>query len=88
MPNTHREKYLTNLLAGFAAVTIGIFTILYACFEKVLVSDWYFWAIIASVMICIGLYFFSTAIVHRVKAELKRRQKTKDHQKDITVDTV
>ncbi len=88
MSNTHQEKYITKLLIGFSAVIAGIFSILYACFEKSQVSDWYFWGIIASVLICTGLFFLLTAIVHKIKADLIKRQKVREQQKTFTADSV
>ena len=87
MSSTHQEKYVTKLLIGFSAVTAGIFLILFACFEKTQVSDWYFWGIIASVLICTGLFFLLSAVVHKVKSDLIKRQKVREQQKTFTADT-
>lgn len=85
MPNNHREKYISKLLIGFTLVIAGIFSILYSCFEKTQVSDWYFWGIIASILICTGLYFLLSSFVHKVKTDLIKKQK-KDRQKRIEDD--
>jgi hypothetical protein len=81
MGKPHKQKYFTNLLLGFASVSAGIFLILYASFEKSTVTDWYFWAVIAAAVICLGLFFLLTAIVHKIKADLIKRQKARDQQK-------
>ncbi|HMU47306.1 MAG TPA: hypothetical protein PKC72_13120 [Chitinophagaceae bacterium] len=86
--NNHKEKYMTNLLLGMAAVTGGIFSIVYACFEKTHVSDWYFWGAVASVLICAGLYLLMNAVVHKVKADFIRRQKSREQHKTFTADAI
>lgn len=88
MPNTHHEKYVSKMLIGFSAVILGVFTILYSSFEKTLVSDWYFWAVIASTFICIGLYFLIHAILHKMKSDLIKRQKMREQQKTFTADSI
>ena len=87
MGKPHQKKYFNNLLLGFTAVTAGIFSIVYSSFEKSRISDWYFWAIIASALICLGLYCLLNAVVHKVKADLIRKQKARDSQKSTTADT-
>lgn len=81
MGKPHQKKYFSNLLIGFAAVSAGVFSIVYSSFEKSRISDWYFWAIIASALICFGLYCFMNAVVHKVKADLIRKQKSREQHK-------
>jgi FtsH-binding integral membrane protein len=84
--NSHREKYFSKLLIGFAAVTGSIFLILYAAFERTKEGDWYFWGIVASFLMCAGFYFLLSAFVHKIKSDFSRRQKTRDQQKTFTAD--
>lgn len=81
MSNSHGEKFLTKLLFGFAFIIGGIFFIMYACFDRVEYDDWYPWAIVASVLICTGLYFLMSAFVHKVKSDFINRQKDKEKQR-------
>ncbi len=81
MPNHHREKHISKLLIGFIFIIAGIFSIIYSCFEKAGVSDWYFWGIIASALICTGLYFLLSSFVHKIKSDLIEKQKNKDRNK-------
>jgi uncharacterized membrane protein YjfL (UPF0719 family) len=76
------------MLIGFSGVILGVFTILYSCFEKSLVSDWYFWAIIASTFFCIGLYFLIHAVLHKIKADLIKKQKMREQHKTFTADNI
>ncbi len=81
MSNSHSERFLTKLLFGFGCVIGGIFFILFASFDRVKYDDWYPWAIVASVLICTGLYLLLSAFVHKVKSDFIKRQKDKEKQK-------
>jgi uncharacterized membrane protein HdeD (DUF308 family) len=81
MSNTHQDRYITKLLLGFAFITGGILLIFYTTFERARQDDWYLWGIIASVSINLGLYFLMSAIVHKVKSDLIKRQKMRNQQK-------
>ncbi len=81
MPNSHSDKYVTNLLLGFSFVIGSIFLLLFPVFEKEQKDDWYIWAIVASLILCIGLYFLVSAAVHKVKSDLIKRQRSREqHQ--------
>ena len=79
--SNHEEKYVSKLLMGFGAIIAGVMAILFACFERTKEDDWYGWGVVASVFICGGVYFLLTAFVHKVKADLIRRQKIRQQQK-------
>ena len=79
--SNHEEKYISTLLGGFGAIIAGIMAILYACFERTKYDDWYAWGVFASVLFCGGVYFLLNAFVHKVKADLIRRQKIRLQQK-------
>ena len=72
------------MLLGFAFITGGIMLILYAAFERTHQEDWYFWGIVASVLINGGLYSLLNAFVHKVKSDLIKRQKLREQQKTFT----
>ena len=67
MSNTHQEKFVTKLLVGFSFIIAGIFIILFAAFERTRHDDWYLWGIVASALICPGLFLLMNAFVHRIK---------------------
>ena len=86
MSSSHSEKYLTKLLFGLGAVIAAIFAIVYAAFERTKTGDWYFWGVVASVLMCTGLYLLVSASVHKIKSELSRRQKGRELQKTSPTD--
>lgn len=86
MSNKHGEKYITNLLFGFAFITIGVLSILFAAFERSREDDWYIWGIISSLIINIGLYCFLKAFVHKVKSDFIKRQKLREQQKTFAIE--
>ena len=88
MPNSHSEKYVSNLLIGFSAL-IGFAVItFYAIFELKKDTSWYFWAIVAAFLLCTGIYFCLIAIVHKVKSDFNRRAKQREQQKTFTADRI
>lgn len=66
------------MFIGLVFTTAGIASIIYSTFTKNSVQhDWIFWAIIPIITINTGLLFMGSSIVHKVKADLIRRQKSK-----------
>jgi uncharacterized membrane protein HdeD (DUF308 family) len=86
MSNSHQEKYISKLLFGFAFIIAGIMVILYAAFERTKNEDWYFWGIVVSVLIIIGLVFLLNAFVHKVKSDLIKKQRSKEQHKTFATD--
>jgi uncharacterized membrane protein HdeD (DUF308 family) len=86
MSSNHQEKFTSKMLFGFAFITGGIFLVLYAAFERTRADDWYFWGIVASIVINTGLYFLVSAFVHKVKSDFIKRQKQREQQKTFTAD--
>jgi hypothetical protein len=86
MSNRHQERFVTKLLMGFTFVIASIFIILFAAFERTRNEDWYFWGIVASALMCPGLYLVMSAFVHRIKSDFIRRQKQREQQKTFTAD--
>ncbi|MDP4264490.1 MAG: hypothetical protein Q8941_18315 [Bacteroidota bacterium] len=81
MTNRHREKYITRLLAGFILVSGGILVLLYTSFLKDRQEEWYFWAALSIILINSGLFALGSAFIHKIKADLIRKQKQKDQHK-------
>jgi len=77
MTNKHEKKFLINMLIGFLLTTVGISCIIYASFTDERHTDWTFWALISVVTINAGLLFLGSSLIHKVKADLIRRQKQK-----------
>jgi peptidoglycan/LPS O-acetylase OafA/YrhL len=81
MTNRHREKYLIRLLAGLGLISGGILVIIYTSFLKNRQQEWYIWGAIAIIVVNSGLVLLGSAFVHKVKADLIRKQKQKDQTK-------
>ena len=79
--SSHSDKFLTKLLFGFAAVIAAVFVIIFACFERTKEDEWYGWGLVASTLLCTGLYLLLSAFVHKVKSDFSRRQKSKEQQR-------
>jgi uncharacterized membrane protein HdeD (DUF308 family) len=79
--SSHKDKFITKLLIGFAGIIVGILVIFYAIFEVAHDSDWYFLAILSAALLCAGISFCLSAFVHKVKADFSKRQKMRESQK-------
>lgn len=84
MSNKHEKKFILNTLIGLLFTTASIFLILYVCFHKTEQQDWIFWAVISAIGINAGFLFIGSAVVHKVKADLIRREKQKHRQEKIS----
>jgi hypothetical protein len=79
--NKHRQKYLVSLLSGLGLVSGGVLVIIYASFLKDRKDEWYIWGAVAIMLVNSGLFLLGNAFVHKVKADLIRKQKQKDLHK-------
>ena len=77
---SHSDRFLTKVLIGFTLVTASVFVVVFACFERVKYDDWYGWGLLASFLMCVGVYFICSGFVHKIKADLLKRQKSKELQ--------
>jgi hypothetical protein len=80
----HEEKYISKLLIGFGCIIASVMVILYACFERVKYDDWYFWGVLASLLLCGGVYSMLSAFVHKIKSDMIRKQKVRSQQRTST----
>ena len=85
MSNTHQDKYLTKLLIGIALITTSIVILFYTIYERSEKAqkeeDWYLWALGFGVLLVAGIISICQAFVHKIKSDLIRRQKQRDHHK-------
>ena len=80
--SSHKERYFTKLLIGFAALIGCIMLSYYAIVEQAAKKgDWYFWAIVAAFLLCSGVYFCLSAFVHKIKSDFNRRQQQREVQR-------
>ncbi|MEI9947297.1 MAG: hypothetical protein WDN26_24185 [Chitinophagaceae bacterium] len=77
MGNKHQRNFVINILLGLLFTSGGILSIMFTVFSKGLENDKILWTAIPIVTINIGLIFLVSAAVHKVKADLIRKQKQK-----------
>jgi len=77
MANKHEKKFIIHMLIGFLLTTSGITSIIYSSFTDEHKMDWIFWSAISAVALNAGLIFLGSSFIHKVKADLIRRQKQK-----------
>ena len=49
-------------------------------------KDWLFWAIISCINLNTGMLFIISAIVHKVKADLLKKQKSSRHREGMPLE--
>lgn len=76
MPDSHYKKYAAGLWVGIVVISSGIFILCYGCIKEAGGSKWYLWAAASSILICFGLYQLMNAYVHKVKSDIRRKQKS------------
>ena len=77
MSNKHEKKFIIYLQLGLILTTAGIGIIIYSAFTAEHKMGWIFWAILSAIVINGGLIFLGSSMIHKVKADLIRRQKQK-----------
>lgn len=69
------------MLVGLILFTGGVLAILYTSFLKERQQEWYAGVLASIIFTNSGLYVLGNAFVHKVKADLIRRQRQKDQHK-------
>lgn len=80
--SSHKERYITKLLIGFAALIGAVMISYYAIIEEaVKKGEWYYWAIVTAFLVCSGVFFCISAFVHKIKSDFNKRQQQRDMQR-------
>ncbi len=79
MHDKHRAGYINNLLAGILLISSGLFIIFFAVFKGISREDWFLWALAACILVNTGIFFAGSGFVHKVKSDLIRRQRQREH---------
>lgn len=77
MANRHDKWFVINVLLGILFIAAGIAVIVFLIFERRTETDYIFWTALPIVTITCGLFFFGNGFVHKVKADLSRRQSSR-----------
>ena len=86
MSTNHLDKYATKLILGIILVTAGVFQAMYIAVNSLMQNEWYIWAFLVAVLMNTGLIFLCKAFVHKMKADLIRKQKHHDQHKNFIAD--
>lgn len=84
MRNTHGTKFLLLAAIGLLFMSAGILAIVYGCLGDHQQKDWTFWGIISCIAINTGILFIISATVHKVKAELLKKQKSSRRRNEVS----
>lgn len=61
---------------GFLLIAGGVLLIMYGA-NKIATEDWLVWGIACAVILVIGLGLLGSALIHKVKSDLIRRERRK-----------
>ncbi|MGK2860986.1 MAG: hypothetical protein ACSLE0_03585 [Chitinophagaceae bacterium] len=86
MNNKHEKKFIYYIQIGFILITIGIASIIFSVQNEDYKISWVLWAIISSIFFNSGLLFLGSAVIHKVKSDLSRRQKHKSKMENGAVE--
>ena len=81
MTNRHRQKYISRLLIGFAFFSCGMLITYYLALTNSRPDEWYVWVFASILLINGGLLCLGSALIHKIKSDLIRKQKQKDQNK-------
>ncbi|MBI1341776.1 MAG: hypothetical protein GC171_02450 [Terrimonas sp.] len=76
MASNHYDKWIIKSLLGFLLIVIAVFFIYYSLAYLQDTSRWVIFAVLDSLCFSLGVYFMGSAFVHKLKFDIKHRQKT------------
>jgi len=71
----HYLKWILKSILGFALIAAGIVFIYYSLTQLNNESRWALYAVATSLVICSGVFLICSAFIHKLKSELRKRQK-------------
>lgn len=77
----HEEKFISKLLFGFGAIIAAVMLTLFVCFERAPIDEWYWWGMAISTLFCTGVYLVASALIHKMKSDMIRKQKMRHMQR-------
>jgi uncharacterized membrane protein HdeD (DUF308 family) len=78
MANKHYQKWLLQMPVGFLLVGAGVIVIMYSA-NKRASDEWFIWGLISAVVVTAGLAILGNAYVHKVKSDLIKKQRSRQH---------
>lgn len=78
MATNHYDKWIIKSLAGTALLFLGILFIYYTLAQLQNNNRWVLYGIAASIIICSGVLLLCSAFVHKLKFDIRHRQKSHD----------
>ena len=76
MANRHYHRWAMQMPLGFLLIAGGVLLLMYGS-TKIAANDWLIWGIACAVVLIIGLALLGSALIHKVKSDLIRRERRK-----------
>jgi hypothetical protein len=79
MANRHEEKWIVRAIVGFSMAAWTVVSIVYICVNEASRDNWFLWSLIPAAFFLISLVLLGSAFVHKVKADLTKRKKSRSN---------
>jgi membrane protease YdiL (CAAX protease family) len=76
MANRHFKKWIWQFPLGLLLVSAGITVIVYSIQHRP-GEEWKIWTAIAIVILDVGLAFLGSSLIHKIKSDLIRRERSR-----------
>jgi hypothetical protein len=86
MANKHADKWIIKAIVGFSMAAWTIVSIVYVCINEASRDNWFLWSLLPAVFFLISLFLLGSAFVHKVKADLTKRKKSKSNESMSALD--
>jgi hypothetical protein len=77
MATNHEDKWILKAIVGFSMAAWTVVSIVYICVHEANRESWFIWSLIPAGFLIISLALLGSAFVHKVKADLSKRKKSK-----------
>lgn len=79
MASNHYDQWIFKSILGFLLIVAAVFLIFYSIAYLKDTSRWVLYAVVVSLSLGIGVSFIGNAFVHKLKHDIRHRQKSHDH---------
>ncbi|MDX1956901.1 MAG: hypothetical protein SFU20_15335 [Chitinophagaceae bacterium] len=82
MASNHYDQWIFKSILGFTLIIASVFLTFYSIAYLKDTSRWVLYAVLVSVTLGIGVSSVCSAFVHKMKHDIRHRQKAHEHQKE------
>jgi Kef-type K+ transport system membrane component KefB len=79
MATKHEDKWIVKAIVGFSLAAWTVISIVYICINEASRDNWFLWSLIPAAFFLVSLALLGSAFVHKIKADLSKRKKSKSN---------